>query len=113
MGSKFQSLTLVVFVVVFFSYTVCASMILEFERPYNSPINSAEAALWWALLNVLNAKVALTQAISPEGILATVLLNKIGLLIFAYINASIVAWLISRRTDTNQQRDTVSRLDDT
>ena len=33
------------------------------------------------------------------GIVATVVLNKVGLLLFAYVNAMMIAWLIKKRVD--------------
>ncbi|OUS03266.1 hypothetical protein A9Q81_07725 [Gammaproteobacteria bacterium 42_54_T18] len=47
----------------------------------------------------MNAKVSMSQAQSSAGIIATVVLNKVGLLLFAYVNAMMIAWLIQRRTD--------------
>lgn len=97
-NSKFQSLTLIVLLVSFVAFTLCAALILEFERNYSDGINTANEALRWALLNVLNAKISITQAQSTEGMVATVVLNKIGLLLFTYINAIIIAWLIQKGT---------------
>lgn len=97
--SKFESLSLIVFVVTFFTYTICASLILEFESQSGGEINTASEALWWAFLNIMNAKVAVTQAISEEGVIITVILNKIGLLLFAYFNAIIIGWLLQKRTE--------------
>jgi voltage-gated potassium channel len=95
--SKVQSLTLVVFIISFLVFTLSAGFILEFERSYESEINTAEAALWWAFLNIMNAKTSLDQAKSPEGLITTIILNKAGLLLFAYFNALIIAWLINHR----------------
>lgn len=100
-NSKFQSLTLIVLLVSFVAFTLCAALILEFERNYSDGINTANEALRWALLNVLNAKIPITQVQSSEGIIATIVLNKIGYLLFAYINAIIIAWLIQKRTTIN------------
>ncbi len=95
--SKFETLTLCVFLVVFLTYTLSAAIILEFEREYDSQITTAESALWWAFLNILNAKSSITNAFSPEGITATIILNKVGLLFFAYLNSMLVAWLVLQR----------------
>jgi voltage-gated potassium channel len=46
---------------------------------------------------MLNAKSGVLHPVSPEGVLSTVYLNKIGLLLFAYINASMIAWLLKNR----------------
>lgn len=96
-SSKFQSLTLVVLLITFVSFTACAALIMEFEKNYAGGINTANDALWWAFLNVMNAKVSITQAQSTGGIIATVVLNKIGLLLFAYFNAIMIAWLIKKK----------------
>lgn len=96
-ASRFQSLTLVVMLITFVAYTVCAGLILELERDYPSKINTANEALWWAFLNIMNAKISVTEAQSTGGMLATVVLNKIGLLVFAYFNAIVIAWLIQKR----------------
>ena len=101
--SKFKSLTLVVVLVTFVAYTVCSSLILELERGYGSEISTANEALWWAFLNIINAKVSITQAQSFGGMVATMVLNKIGLLLFAYFNAIIVAWLIQKRVTVKQK----------
>ncbi len=95
--SKYETLTLSIFLVVFVSFTLSSAFILEFEQHYKSSINTAESALWWALLNLLNAKVAITQALSTEGMMMTVLLNKVGLLLFAYINSLLIAWLVVQK----------------
>lgn len=100
--SKFQSLTLIVLLTTFVAYTVCASLILELERGHQGSIDTANEALWWAFLNVMNAKVSITQAQSTGGMLATVVLNKIGLLLFAYFNAIIIAWLVQKRSVLRQ-----------
>lgn len=99
LSSKFQSLTLVVLLITFVSFTACASLIMEFEKNSAGGISTANEALWWAFLNIMNAKVSITQAQSTGGIIATVILNKIGLLLFAYFNAIMIAWLIKKRVD--------------
>lgn len=96
-ASKFETLSLCVFLVVFLTFTLSSAIILEFERGLNSSIATAEAALWWAFLNLLNAKSSIDQALSTEGIAATILLNKVGLLLFAYLNSMLVAWLIMQK----------------
>ena len=100
-ASKLETLTLCVFLVVFLSFTLSAAFILEFEREHSSSINTAESALWWTFLNIMNAKQAISQAASVEGITMTIILNKVGLLLFAYTNSMIVAWLITQKTATN------------
>ena len=95
--SKYESLTLTVLLVVFFSYTSCAGLILEFEQEVGGTINTASEALWWAFLNILNAKVAIDEAQSTGGVIITVVLNKVGLLVFAYANAMIIAWLLDNK----------------
>jgi voltage-gated potassium channel len=97
--SKFESLTVIVIFVTFISFSVCSSLILEFEREYHSDIDTAQEALWWSFLNIMNAKVSLDQAQSTEGVFLTVVLNQVGLLLFAYFNAIIVAWLIQKRSE--------------
>jgi len=96
-ASPFETLSVMTFLIVFFSFAIAASMILGFERGLGSPITTAGDALWWALLAILNARSGMVSPVSPEGILATVYLNKVGLLIFAFINGSVVAWLVSAR----------------
>lgn len=95
--SKFETLSLCVFLVVFLTFTLSSAVILEFERDFDSPIATAEAALWWAFLNLLNAKSSIDQALSTEGVTVTILLNKVGLLLFAYLNSMLVAWLVMQR----------------
>lgn len=95
--SRFETLTWSVFLIVFVSFTLSAAFILEFERTYGSTINTAESELWWAFLNLKNAKASISQALSPEGIIITTVLNKIGLLVFAYLNSMLVAWLVLQR----------------
>jgi len=96
-ASPFETLSVMTFLIVFFSFAIAASMILGFERGLESPITTAGDALWWALLAILNARSGMVSPVSPEGILATVYLNKVGLLIFAFINGSVVAWLVNAR----------------
>ncbi len=97
--SKLQSFTLIVLLITFLTYTICASMILEHEREAGGSIQKAEDALWWAFLNIMNAKVSITQAVSSVGVVLTIVLNKVGLLLFAYFNAIIIAWLINKRVN--------------
>jgi len=96
--SKFQSFTLIVLFIAFVSYSLGASLILEFERESGSDIDTASEALWWAFLNILNAKISIGQAISPEGVIVTLVLNKVGLLLFAYFNAMVIAWMVRQRS---------------
>ncbi|WP_086930870.1 ion transporter [Agarilytica rhodophyticola] len=103
--SKFQSFTLVVLLITFLAYTICASMILEYERDAGGSIQTAEDALWWAFLNIMNAKISISQAQSSVGIVFTVILNKVGLLLFAYFNAITIAWLINRRVNFGNVAD--------
>ncbi len=86
-----------IFVIVFVSFSVSAGLILEFERGFNSNLSTSSDALWWSFLSIMNAKGGFQLPVSAEGILNTVYLNKIGLLLFAYLNGSIVAWLVSNR----------------
>jgi len=96
--SKLESLTLSVVLITFVVYTISSALILEYEsHNSDSIINTAEAALWWAFLNIMNAKTAITQAQSSAGIVITIILNKVGLLLFAYFNALIIAWLLSKK----------------
>ncbi|WP_045825902.1 ion transporter [Teredinibacter turnerae] len=99
-ASKFETLSLCVFLLVFITYSISAAMILEFERATGSTISTAEKALWWAFLNLLNAKTSISEARSTEGVLMTILLNKMGILLFAYLNSMIVAWLVVQRKKT-------------
>lgn len=101
--SKIQSLSLIVLFVVFLSYTTCSALILEFERGYGSSISTAGSALWWSFLNIMNAKLSVNDAKSSEGIVLTIILNKVGLLVFAYLNAVIIAWLIQRRVEVKAE----------
>ena len=96
-ASRFETLTWSVFLIVFVSFTLSAAFILEFERIYGSTINTAESALWWAFLNLMNAKTSINQALSPEGVIMTTVLNKLGLLLFAYVNSVLVAWLVFQK----------------
>lgn len=96
--SPFETLTMMTFLVVFFAFSISAGFILEFERGLESPLQNASDALWWASLSILNARSGMISPVSPEGILLTVFLNKIGLLLFAYVNASTIAWLLRNRT---------------
>jgi voltage-gated potassium channel len=99
-ASKFDTLTWSVFLIIFVSFSFSAAFILEFERGTGSPIDTAEAALWWAFLNIMNAKTSIDQAMSPEGVLMTTILNKVGLLLFAYINSMLIGWLVIQRRDS-------------
>ncbi len=97
--SKFQSLTLTVLLITFFAYTLCASLILVFERDFVGGINTANEALWWSFLNIMNAKISIAETQSAGGTVLTIVLNKVGLLLFAYFNAIIVAWLVRKRAN--------------
>ncbi|GAA5125677.1 ion transporter [Alloalcanivorax gelatiniphagus] len=96
---RIQSLTLIVVLLTFLSYSICASLILYFERGLNPELDTAGDALWWALLNVMNAKITIASVVTREGQVMTMVLNKIGLLLFAYFNALIVAWLVNKRRE--------------
>lgn len=111
-ASRFETLSICVFLVVFISFTLSAAFILEFERSYESGIDTAESALAWALLNIVNAKTSISQALSPEGIFMTVFLNKVGLLIFAYLNSMIVAWLVLNVKKANTEKSVLNTADD-
>ncbi|MCX4186908.1 ion transporter [Methylophaga sp. OBS4] len=97
--SKLQSLTLSVILITFVTYTIGSALILEFESQASGAIKTANDALWWSFLNLLNAKMSIDQASTHEGMLITVALNKIGLLVFAYLNAMIIAWLLNQRNN--------------
>lgn len=103
--SKLETLSWSVFLIVFTSFTLSAALILEYERDYDSSINTAEQALWWAFLNIMNAKTSIDQAMSGEGVVITTILNKVGVLLFAYFNSMIIAWLVTQRTSTNRAND--------
>lgn len=96
LSEKIKSLTLLVFIFVFFSYTVSAVIVLDFERTQPSEIDTAEKALWWSFLNLMNAKTSISSATTTEAALAAIYLNKVGLIIFAYLNAILIAWLMNR-----------------
>ena len=97
---KAETLSLVVFLSVFFIYTICSALILHFEHQVGGEIVTAKDALWWSFLNILNAKISLSPNLTSATATITVILNKVGVMIFAYINAMFVAWLISSRTDS-------------
>lgn len=102
-ASRYESLTLIMLLIVFFTYTVCSAVILELERGGGGSIQTAEDALWWAFLNVMNAKTAIDQTVTSGAAVATVVLNKVGLLIFAYVNSMIIAWLVARPRRSGEQ----------
>ena len=56
-SSKFETLSICVFLFIFLVFSLSSAVILEFERDYDSEIASAEGALWWAFLNILNANI--------------------------------------------------------
>lgn len=95
---KVQSLSFIVLLVTFISYTTCSSLILYFESETNPELSTASAALWWSFLNIMNAKISINAATTNAGQFMTVLLNKVGLLLFAYFNGIIIAWLVQRRS---------------
>ncbi|GAB1621353.1 potassium channel family protein [Agarivorans albus] len=97
--SRIQSITVFVFLTSFLSFTVCSSLILHFEREVNADLNTASDALWWAFLNIMNAKISVTLALTNAGQVMTLLLNKIGLLLFAYFNGIIISWLVNKRVE--------------
>ena len=103
-NSRFESLTLIVLLITFLAFTLCSSLILEYEREYDSSIRVAKDALWWSFLNIMNAKVSITTAQSSEGMVLTVILNKVGFLLFAYFNAIIIAWLIQKRVSIKEEK---------
>lgn len=96
-ASPFETLSVMTTLVVLFAFSISASLIIGFERGLDSPIVTASDALWWATLSILNAKAGMVAPVSSEGVLTTVFLNKVGLLIFAWLNASIIAWLLNAR----------------
>ena len=100
-SSPFETLSVMIFIIVFLSFSVSAGLILGFERGYNSSLSTSSDALWWSFLSIMNAKTGFDNPLSPEGVLNTVYLNKIGLLLFAYLNGSVVAWLINARSPKN------------
>ncbi len=53
---------------------------------------------------VSNAKVSITTAVSQEGMILTIILNKVGFLLFAYFNAIIIAWLIQKRVNIKEAK---------
>ncbi len=103
-ASKIETLSLCVFLIIFLTYSLSSAFILDFERDFDSQINTAESALWWSFLNLMNAKTSVTQALSPEGITVTIILNKVGLLLFAYFNSMIVAWLVIQNNTRHDEK---------
>lgn len=101
-ASKFETLTASIFLIVFLSFALSAGLILSIEEGYQSPVSNASEAMWWAALSILNAKTGVVVPISAVGVLLTVYLNKIGLLIFAYANATIIAWLVQARKTSRE-----------
>ena len=95
---KVQSLSFIVLLVTFISYTTCSSLVLYFESETNPELSTASAALWWSFLNIMNAKISINSASTNAGQLMTIFLNKVGLLLFAYFNGIIIAWLVQRRS---------------
>lgn len=102
--SRFETLSLLVVLSTFITYTVSAALILEMERDYGGSIDTANEALQWAFLNIMNAKISITQAQSQGGMIVTIVLNKLGLLLFAYINAVLIAWLIKNKSSDLVQK---------
>ncbi|MEM9897217.1 MAG: ion transporter [Bacteroidota bacterium] len=102
---KMQSLSLLVFLLVFVTFSVSTILILHFESEFQSELSTAEGALWWAFLNLLNAKVSILAAKSAGGEIVTVVLNKLGVLLFAYFNSIMIAWLVKRKTAFTDKRN--------
>lgn len=98
-ASPLETLSMMMFIVVFVSFSVSSGLILGFEEGFGSGITTGRDALWWSFLSIMNAKGGFHVAASPEGVLTTVFLNKIGLLLFAYLNGTIISWLLSARVN--------------
>ena len=96
-SSKFQSFTFSVALVTFVAFSVCATLLLEFESPANESLRTANDVLKWSFLNLMNAKISIVETKTQGGVIVTIILNKLGLLLFAYFNAIIVAWLIQTK----------------
>lgn len=112
-ANKYETFTICIFLIVFVSFTLSSAFILEFEREFTSSINTAETALWWAFLNILNAKTAIGQAVSSEGVIMTTFLNKVGVLLFAYINSMFIAWLVfQKNTDVSSVNSVKNMIDE-
>lgn len=105
-SSPFETLTIMTCLVVFFSFSIGATLILDFERGHDSELTSASDALWWSLLSILNAKVSMASPVSSAGIITGVFLNKIGILLFAYINGMIISWVVRNRDNEAVLGDT-------
>ena len=52
----------------------------------------------------MNAKVSVVMAQTTMGQLMTLVLNKVGLLLFAYLNGVLIAWLVQKRTDIKSNK---------
>lgn len=102
---RIQAISLVVVFLTLIAYAMCASLILKFESEAGSVINTSRDALWWAFPNILNAKTSIDQAITAEGQILTIVLNKIGLLLFAYLNALIISWMVGIRATASTKPD--------
>ena len=96
-SSRLQSFSLAVALVTFMVFSLCATLILEFESGSNGGLNTANEVLWWSFLNLMNAKISIIEAQTQGGLIVTIILNKLGLLLFAYFNALIIAWLIQTK----------------
>ena len=95
---RIQAISLVVVFLTLIAYATCSSLILKYESEAGAAINTSREALWWGFLNILNAKTSIDQAITAEGQILTIVLNKVGLLLFAYLNALIISWMVGVRT---------------
>lgn len=102
-ASPFETLSMMMFIIVFVSFSVSSGLILGFEDGHPSEIVTGHDALWWSFLSIMNAKGGFHPAVSPEGVLTTVFLNKVGLLLFAYVNGSIISWLLNSRASVNAE----------
>ena len=60
---------------------------------------------------MMHAKTSISAAVSYEATLAAIYLNKVGLVIFAYFNALMIAWLLNRRGGNAQVGRTGEDLD--
>lgn len=94
--SKIQSFTIVVLLITFIAYTRCASLILELKRDTGGSIHAASDALRWVFLKKKNVKVVISQTQTTHWVVVTIIFNKLGLPLFSYFNAILVAWLIQK-----------------
>lgn len=97
-----QSIALAAGLMIILLIIVSSISVLQFEMDANSPIHTAEDAIWWSIVTIATVGYGDLAPVTVEGRMIAIVLMVAGVGLFGTISGLVAAWFIGSIKGTNK-----------